>query len=248
MEKKLEMGKNSSRVFSGEAFLPTNNQVYRESAGLISEIIKSNLIERKSYTLLDLGSASGELVENIIKLLPDFSFKITAVDVSKAALDQNKVSAVKITADLTNIPIESDKFDISIMRYVLQWNPLDDQEKIIKEVLRLTNGIAIIQHVGPDHANRIHWRQIASEMFNHKNLPKLHRNFYFFSSAEEVEAIYIKNNISFKRIQNRTIESFSDIFIERFNLNEHETILLKKILEGQDHIEQALWLLDFRNK
>jgi ubiquinone/menaquinone biosynthesis C-methylase UbiE len=247
MEKNLNMGPNSPRVFSGETFSSTNHLLYAESAELFANIIKNYFKVGEKYTLADLGSAGGELMGNILSRLPDYIFDVTAIDVSETSIEINKIAKNKTVADLTTIPCKDKEFDLSIMRYVLQWNQLGDQAKIIKEIARVTRGIAIVQHGGADHINNEKWRNASKQMFSHQALSKLHRNFYFFSSCEEVEKIFKENNLAFERIQYRKVDGFSDVFIERFNLTEEESELVREILGNFNYIMQTAWILYFRN-
>ncbi len=245
MEKKLNM-RGQTEIFAGKARRETTVKFYAESPVLFAQIVKEN-IKPGNYKMADLGGAGGGLCGNLVNLLNDYQFEIDAYDVDTDSLKENKVAKHTYHADLANLPAESRYYDISIMRYVLQWNTIEDQRKIIKEVARITKGIAIIQHCGPQDSNKNEWRANSDGFINGSGISRITRKDYLYTSPTEVEEIFKENNINYKQVQYRRIDAYIDIFIERYDLTEEESNLVRTMVADKNYIFQTTWLLDFRN-
>jgi len=237
-------GEKSSVVFRGESNSLTTKQIYEESAEYFADIIKSKLSDKnKTYKLADLGSFKGELLGNILEKLHDYKFNTIAVDINKEALKENSSAQKKIIATLDKITLEDKSVDVAICRYVLQWNNQQKQQEILKEISRITKGFAIIQHAGADNENSDKWRERIDDLLDGEENPKLKRTSYYFSSRSEIENWMQENKINFERLMERRIEDASNIFIERYNLNDEESLKTKEILGDKNYIIQTTWLV-----
>jgi len=238
----IEQGKNSSRIFKAEGDLSkTNVEMYRQSPEFFADIIRKNLKPDKEYKIADLGCYGGELLQNIINLLPKYEFKTIGID-RKENLEKNKMTKNKIAADLEQVPLEDKSVDVAIMRYVLQWNAKEKQEKILTEVARIIKKFAVIQHVGADNINPDLWRQKVDRLLGGE-ISKLKRVGYYYSSRDEIEDWMQKHNISFEKIQDRKIEDFHRVFSERWNFTNKEDKLAKQILGDKNFVIQTSWLI-----
>ncbi|MEI8328356.1 MAG: hypothetical protein WCG02_04470 [Candidatus Taylorbacteria bacterium] len=50
----------------------------------------------------------------------------------------------------------------------------------------------------------------------------------------------------YRKIQERKVETLSETFVEKFELNDHEAGIVRDVLKGCDYIMQTTWVLDFR--
>lgn len=240
---KFFQGEKTSSVFSGKGYSKTTREAYEKSAKYFSKIIRTELPDKTiKYTFADFGCYKGELLQNVLNQLKNYNFYTIGID-TKANLQENNVAQEKISGNLTNLPLKNNSVDCGMMRYVLQWNNLKDQEKILKEVYRVIKNFVIIQHTGPDNLYPEKWRIKFNELFTGKQIKKLKRTGGFFSSQNEIEKILLKNKINFKLLSSKKIKSASDVFIERFGLSKQEAEITRNILADKDYSIQTTWLL-----
>lgn len=117
---------------------PTNEElfdVYEKNLPLVSKLFIASVKNREgNIEVADFGGGIGSLTD---KIKNDYGKKIdisfTCVDSHEELLKQNKSADFKILADLKK-PLERDKFDIGLMRYVLNYNKKNDQLKILKNI------------------------------------------------------------------------------------------------------------------
>jgi ubiquinone/menaquinone biosynthesis C-methylase UbiE len=240
---RLYQGEKASEIFRGEVEVEPIKIIFGESARLIAEVIRKHLnAEGGTYRLADFGSHKGELLENICKLLPEYNFQTTGIDLENN-LKENKTTQEKVAADLGNLPIKESSIDIGFARYVLHWNNREKQEQILKEIVRIVKKFAIIQHVGADSEKSAEWREKVNDLLDGKEIPKLERHGHFFSSREELEKFMEDNNISFERISEIRVDDLSETLSQRFSLDKKEKQLAKTMLVGNDYIIQTTWLI-----
>jgi ubiquinone/menaquinone biosynthesis C-methylase UbiE len=240
----LEQGEMAQELFSGSVEKPAIKELYSESAGFFAEIIKSRLSPRDTpYEMLDVGSFKGDLVRNVItELGGEYKIKATGIDTNESALAENSAVERKVVADITSMPFDDCSFDFSEARYVLIWNELDKQKEILKEINRVSKNFAIIQHAGADNENTIDWQRAMHSLLK-GGVDKLKRQVCYFSSADEIENVMRDSRIIFERVQNRRVENVSQVFIEKYRLNEIEAAQSVSILGNKDYIYQTTWII-----
>jgi hypothetical protein len=162
----------------------------------------------------------------------------------QAALDLN-VADEKVLSDLVNVPLKNKDFDITLSRYVLAWNSLDNQRKIIENIKEMTRGVAIVQHQGSKNDSDL-LKQASKKLFSGL-VEDLTRDEFYFSSAKEIENILNELGIKYEIVQDRTIEGLSDVFIKKYSLDENDEKTTKDILKDSDYIQQTTFVLDFRD-
>jgi len=243
-EKRFEQSKESSSVFSGKFESETTRELYNESAKIISDIIKEKLDDKtEKNKFVDFGSYKGELLKEVLNLLPGYNFHTIGIDVEKN-LEGNEVVKEKIVANMTKkIPLDDHSVDIGMMRYVLTWNNLEEQQNILKEIARIVKKFVVIQHGGADNDNTDMWRKKMDDFLSGEKIPRVKRKDYFFSSREEIEKLMIENNIKFERVMERRVDKVSNVFIERFSLNENEAEISRGIFGDKDYVIQTTWLI-----
>lgn len=244
MYMKIKQGEKSSQVFGGQGHYLASKTLYTESANYFSEIIKERLSPTKKYVLIDLGSFKGELLSNILKIIPQYNFYTIGVDKDSLSLKENKIVKEKIIGDLSNIPIKDKSADLVIGRYILVWNKETKQKEILNEISRITKVFAIIQHAGADSLCAKEWRKAFDLLFNGENISKLKRENYYFSSRDEIELWMQKSNIKFVRLIERRVNDVIDTLAERFNLNKEEHDKAKHLIKDKNYIIQTTWIIE----
>ena len=235
-------GENSINAFHGLGASNAIRLFYGESAELFASAIKNNLKPGK-YTLADLGGHKGELLADILEKLPEYDFDSVIVD-KIPGLDDKSLKTRKIVGDIINSSISDKSIDVVIMRYVLPWDKYENQKLILKEVKRICRGIAIIQHQGAPNDNPKLLQQASLKLWSGV-IPSLKRDYGFFTEAKQVETWMNELGISFKILQQQYVIPLSDMFIEKFKLNNEEAKLTKEILKECDGITVTTWLLNF---
>ena len=130
------------------------------------------------------------------------------------------------------------------MRYVLAWNSLEDQRNILKEIARICNGIAIIQHQGADSADPSPLQKASTQIFSGE-IPVLKRSHGYFTESKQIEKWMDELGLSYEKIQEKKVETLSETFIEKFKLEENDSVLLKQTLSGCDYINQSTYVVKF---
>ncbi|MFH0857075.1 MAG: class I SAM-dependent methyltransferase, partial [bacterium] len=241
-----DQGENASALFDGKKNIsPAINFIYKESAEFFAKIIRNRLPYNKKYFIADLGCYDGKFLEAVVRLLPEYKFFTYSIDHDKKILANNKITDKKICADLEKIPLSNKSIDLTLLRYVLSWNSLSKQKKILKEILRLTKNFAIIQHAGPDDNRTDEWRRRYNDLFAGKEIKKLYRRGHYFSSPKEVEFLMHNLNARYKKIQSRKVDNFSEVFKEKYDLNNREFIRVQEILGNYDFAVQTSWIIEF---
>ena len=242
-----DMGKETSKVFAGYYKSETNKEMYAETAKFFADKIRDRLPVRENpYTIADIGAFQGELLGNIISLLPEYKFKTTAIDINADALLNNKANQ-KTNADVNNIPLPDQSVDIAIMRYVLQFNSIQKQREIIREIARIIKSFALIEHVGADIEETEEWRDRMDKLFRGQDVPKLLRTGYFFSSRAEIEAWFKQGNINFERLKDKKINNAMDVYIERYDLDKGEAEKAINIMGDKNYFRQTDWVIYPKN-
>jgi ubiquinone/menaquinone biosynthesis C-methylase UbiE len=240
----LNMGSGTSRIFSGQGTTETNKLHYGETASFFAEEIKKRLpISGEPYVLVDLGTFKGELLADILKLLPKYKFKTIGVDINEEALADNTVVDSKVVANAEKLPFNDRSIDIAIMRYVLQWNVIKVQKDILKDISRVIKRFALLEHNGPDNVHAQEWRKHSDGLLGGSRVAKMGRKNYFFASAEEIEKWMDESAVKYERLRNRIIKDYSNIYIERYQLDSQEAQTARDILGSMDYIEQTDWVI-----
>lgn len=235
-------GERTSTVFAGRGQSHASRRIYGESADLFADLIAQHLQQsERPYVLADIGSFKGELMSEVLGRLPQFRFRTIAIDINSEAMSENRADR-KIVADVANTRLEDKSVDVALCRYVLQWNPPDKQRMILRELDRITRHAVILQHFGSDAAAREHRERIDLVLSGSK-VPKLRREDYYISSAEEIEDWLAQQGMAFAQRAHVKLGNLSDSFIDRYNLASAEAQRLKQVLGDYDYIVVTTWIL-----
>ena len=237
-------GEQGDVVFRGEGKFKANQELYAYSAKNFANIIKEKLLLRdEPYILADLGGHKGELLGNIISQLPDYKFETIGIDLNEDALRENLIANKKVVASLDKLPFADKSIDVAIARYVLSWNNIDGQRNILNEIARVVKNFGIVEHGGAPRESAELWRNGFNQLFNGEQIPSLKRDIHFFSSGNELENLMIESGISFECVSDKKIDNVSDVFIEKWKLNEDDASKAKEILNDKDYIIQTRWVI-----
>jgi len=248
MKYTVQQGEGSSVIFSAEkSKTRATLQIYGQSAKCFAGIVKKKLKPNRQYVIVDLGSFDGKFLKNFFKLLPKYKFYSIGIDRWKN-IRENNVVKKKIISDIANIPLPNNSADVVLARYVLIWNNAEKQKNILKEISRITRRFAIIQTAGASVSNPDLWKKNMARLLSGKEVYKLKRVGYYFSSMDEIEKWMKELKIDFQRVQNRKVSKFSDVFCEKYNLNKKERDIVRDILGDQDFTIQNTWIIYPKNK
>lgn len=236
-----DQGINSIDVFHGKGKSTVTKEFYADSAPLFANLIRKNLNAGK-YSLVDLGGHKGELLGDVLSLLPEYEFDSFVID--RVPGLEEKTKATKIVRDITNTGFSDKSIDIAIMRYVLPWDAYDRQKLILKEAQRITKDFIIIQHQGAPSDNPKPLQNALIKLFG-GSVPTLKREYGFFTESSQVEKWMSELGLKYKKIEEKYLQKLSDLFIEKFKLNSKESEATRQILGGCDGITVTTWLIRF---
>lgn len=236
-----DQGVNSTLSFRGVGKANAVKLIYGDSASLFSHTIHKNLLPGK-YTLVDLGGHKGEFLSDVLTLLPEYDFNAVIVD--KVQGINLNVKAQKIVSDIIHNQLATKSIDVVLMRYVLPWDLYANQKLILEEIQRICRGFAIIQHQGARSDDPKPLQEAALELFSGA-VPTLKRDNGFFTESRQIEEWMTEIGIKFEKIEQKYITTLSELFIEKYNLNETEAKTTRDILSDCDGIEITTWILRF---
>jgi len=135
---------------------------YQKDLPLVLEIVDKYIDDNKltQVNLADIGGGPGSITQYLKENSKNTDkLTVTCLDSNKEFLVHNHSADIKIETDLTEIS-HVDSWDIGIMRYVLHYNEIADQIKILKNIRNglKENGILINWNVGlenEEHQERI---------------------------------------------------------------------------------------------
>ncbi len=117
---------------------------------------KINLIQNKKIKILDIACGTGRIFQELTQNKKDIDY--IGLDTSKEMLKELKKKYAKhtnislILSDASKIPFKNNNFDITYSYHLLWHLPEEEQEKIIKEMIRVTKkgGIVIFDALNKD--------------------------------------------------------------------------------------------------
>ena len=232
-------GSKSIDVFHGRSESVAIQAFYKDSVPLFTKLIRKNVKPGK-YSLADLGGHKGELLSELISALPEYDFQSVIID--KVSGLEPGIKIEKINHDIIGNPLPDKSTDLVIMRYVLPWDAYENQKLILNEVKRVCRNMAIIQHQGAPSDNPKPLQE-ASKVLWSGAVPTLKRDYGFFTESSQIEKWMNELGMNFEKIEERYVETLSEMFIEKFSLSAEEAEMTKKILDGCDGITITTWVI-----
>ncbi|MFA6601666.1 MAG: class I SAM-dependent methyltransferase [Candidatus Paceibacterota bacterium] len=234
-----EQGANSIDVFHGRSQSYVIQAFYKDSVPLYAGLIRKNLKPGR-YSVADFGGHKGELLSEFISALPEYQFEPIILD--KVEGLETSLNFKKIVGDIIGNSLPNKSVDIVIMRYVLPWDAYENQKLILNEVKRVCKNLAIIQHQGAPSDNPKPLQEATKVLWG-GTIPTLKRDHGFFTESSQVEKWMVELGMNFEKVEEKYIETLSEMFIEKFKLNESEADQTKKILNGCDGITITTWVV-----
>jgi SAM-dependent methyltransferase len=148
--KNSDVGENFAKV-SANPQSEITKSIYEAHNSTISNAIIRKFQGQETLVCAELGGGAGALVKEIKKLLASKKVIFTNIDYSSELLEKDVYSDHKIVSRIEDVdPIKVGKFDVVLIRYVLNYNNLETQVKIIEKAKNLLkpSGIFILHHVG----------------------------------------------------------------------------------------------------
>ncbi|GEM_PF-2113745 len=231
----LKLGEKNNELFS----------VYKAGLPIVADhfnraIHSLNKNEKDEVVIADFGGASGDITDYLRKENSiNNSMTIECIDINEELLKQNISCDVVIMADLREFKIEK-KYDIGIMRYVLQYNTKKDQLKILENIFSSLkeNGQFINHWCGVFSTVQ---QKKFQELFTTKNISeKLYRPNSYWSTWNETKSLFKDANFD---IQNLTHFSFplNELYKIRYNLTEEENMRLLAFLGEHTFIKYTIF-------
>ena len=220
--------------------------MYEGTPRFFADQIRSRLRPDKDYSIVDVGAYQGELLDQLLRQLPEYKFRTVAVDIDSEKLSRNRAGSL-IVSNAENLPLADSSVDIAIIRYVLAWNYFERQKNILKELARITREFTMIEHGGADSQNSDLWRAKLDDLFDGQEISKMKRKEHFFSSRDELEAVMREASLKFERIKEVNIDDLASVFSERYNLNPEELAKARKILGDKNYLQQTDWIIYPKN-
>lgn len=215
-------------------------EVYKNHTKTVINSINKKFPNKNKIICADFGGGNGtyikELKENIKKELI-----FTNIDKNQELLDKDIHSNKKRLINLEDINESefNEKFDLIIMRYVLNYNPLEIQDKIIRKVKNLlkNGGIFILHHCGTID---IRHKEMFNAVFSTNIVSqKMIRSNPYWATWKEVQDLLINNGFKVKIIEKYDVP-IGDLYKERNKLTEDEDKKLHTFLGKYDFIDYII--------
>lgn len=236
-------GLKAEEAFAGQ--IPTLHLIYGESAPDFADIIKAKITVGPDNSLADFGGYKGELMRDVLVLLPEYNFRTICFDRPEHLTD-NKVAKIKIACDLSDLPAADQSIEAGFIRYALQWNSEDKQRAMLRRMRKVVQRLLIVQTAGPDNDEAEEWRRTFDILLGGKEVPALARTGHFFSSGKETEKYLIESGMNnFKMLCEKLVDKgLSSVLTNRFDVGEKDAEITRQILGTKDYIMRRTWAVD----
>lgn len=160
MEEKRDKGFYDSQITKKDRYTSPKSDDF-----LIYDRLSGLEWESGTYRILDVGSSSGEALENLVERLEEETpaeFEAYAVDIDRDVLEASDESIESVRARSQNLPFEEDSFDIVISANLyLRPEDIETTVQEIDRVLRPSDGNTVLGQGYSDQGYRgLHIRNI----------------------------------------------------------------------------------------
>jgi len=237
----MDMGQKSNEIFHGLNTSESSHLTYAQSTELVADWLRQKISGVK--VIVDIGSHSGSFLSAINKKIDLSQIKKVAIESNQEALNQNTIADEKIVANAEAIPLPDNFSDVTILRYVLQWNHKHKQRQILEEALRVTKNDLVLQLpiVSKEDQDFFH------KVFSTIDIERLRRDTdFYFPTEEEINALFSKitEPITVNQLQNIVVTKVVDVFKDRYALNEDEKARFAQQFAGHDNWTIMSWVLE----
>lgn len=152
----VDFGKN----FGKQKYLKDSTYNHnREILEALIEDLKKNFKEEDYISIADWGGGNAILSKDLLKFLPEYkNIAITVIDLDNSKFISHK-RINNIEADISEYKPE-EKFDYSIMRQVLHYNPWNIQKKILKNIHSNTKIGLLIENFFIEEERTKEWEKV----------------------------------------------------------------------------------------
>ena len=208
---------------------------YQKDLPLVLEVVDEYIDDNKltQVNVADIGGGPGSITQYLKSNSTNTDkLTVTCLDSNKEFLDHNHSADIKIETDLTEIS-QVDSWDIGIMRYVLQYNEIADQIKILKNIHNglKENGILINWNVGlenEEHQERVD-KILSTNIINER---LIRRGTHWDTIQERKEMFKEAGFITEVRDEHKV--EIGELFKIRYELTDDELKKLKGFLGNYD--------------
>jgi SAM-dependent methyltransferase len=234
-----DVGKNFASV-STNPQSEVAKTIYEKRNSLIAKTIIENFPGKKIIDCLELGGGAGALVKDLKNILKDTSLRFTNIDRSEELISKDEYSDNKFVTPIEDIDVSKlGRFDVILIRYVLNYNDLDTQKRIVEQAKKLLTpgGIFILHHVGAkdsehkDLLNRLFTTDIVST--------KLIRSQPYWLTWKEVENILVDKGLEIRVLAQYQLP-IGSLYKERYDLTDAEEEKLHDFLGKYDFYEYVI--------
>lgn len=230
----MEVGQNFI-VFTQEPPSATFEEIYKNHNGILVDSIARKFPHGSRITCLEAGGGSGALLQDLNTQLDGRELIATNIDLSSELLDADIFSVKKIQGRIEDM-VSSQAYDLIIMRYVLNYNGIENQLAILKKVYSLLkdDGLFLLHHCGSaNEKHRIKWNAVfASDVISEK----LVRTDSYWSTWADVKKML--REVGFKTAEREQYTvPLGDLYKRRYDLSDSEESHLHEFLGEYDYID-----------
>jgi hypothetical protein len=210
------------------------HQMYKTHTPTLARLIAEHFPGDHQLSCAEFGGGPGTLVKDLKEQLKR-PVRFTNIDCSSELLALDTYSDEKVCCRLQEYDAKG-RFDAGVMRYVLQYNSLENQQRIIQSIRRNLDlrGILLVQSCGPataEHQARL------NKMFG--SIPRLQRPGAYWSSWDEVEQML--GDAGFRADVVTTFRlPLIELFQARYNLTADENTHLHDVLGEYDWLQYTV--------
>lgn len=234
--KKINLG-NKWRAAMNSTKNSELNNIYHKKMPQFSRLFDTECKRQKEHVLevADFGGANGELMDYIKRHIKTTkTLKINCFDATPDLLKENISADKKSLIDLRNIKIKN-KFDIAIMRYVLDFNILKDQQKIINNIYKSLKKSGAFLNWWCGVENYEHQRKFNRVFNTNKISDKMIRPDTYWPTWEQTSKMFYKSGFKLKKIH-KFKYPFRNLYKFRYELTDEENKNLLKYLDKYNYI------------
>jgi 2-polyprenyl-3-methyl-5-hydroxy-6-metoxy-1,4-benzoquinol methylase len=206
--------------------------VYKDHTRTLAEMIN------KVYyrNIVDLGGGCGALVADLKGM--GISGRFTNVEADRELLAMDDSSNLKVCSRIEELP-NGPRYDIALMRHVLNYNSLNTQKIIVRKVHNILNqdGLFVLQHCCP--VDKEHQRRLKLMTTTPIVSEKLIRADPYWSTWEEVRAILKDSGFETKVAETFEV-GVGELFQQRYNLTKEEEARFHELLGEYSSIRYVI--------
>lgn len=188
----INIGKNWVAAAENRPKLKELSVIYKSSLPIIAKLFQQYVRAKKLRTVAvaDFGGANGEITQYLNNhVQKGVKLHTTCFDSAKELLGQNTSAQKRVHIDLQNIAVK-EKFDVGIMRYVLNYNSFSVQRKIVQNMYRALKPGGILIHLWCGVPTILHQRRFQKLFASKAMNKKFYRPRSYWSTWQENKVLF----------------------------------------------------------